>query len=174
MSSTATGWRKLENGRTRSYQRRLARLRRRRRLRARLGDRKRNGRGRGPRGRGYAFASDVVRGLSSPRPRQALRKRRLWKTSPLSLRSTGVGPSGRRVPKRLMQASSMARSASLARPRRANSKPMTSVVAVDDDGQVGPAVPSTEYVSHVRGPPLVALLRDADAPPHPGSWRPDT
>jgi len=33
-------------------------------------------------------------------------KRRLWKTRPLSLRSSGVSPSGRRVPKRLMHASS--------------------------------------------------------------------
>jgi hypothetical protein len=37
-----------------------------------------------------------------------LRKRRLWKMSPLSLRTPGVSPGGRRVPKRRMQAPSSA------------------------------------------------------------------
>src|SRR5215472_3086434 len=55
--------------------------------------------------------------------RQAARKRRLWKIRPLSLRTTGVGPSGRSVPNRARQASSSARSVSFARPRKANSKP---------------------------------------------------
>ena len=41
--------------------------------------------------------------------------------SPLSERTTGVAPGGRSVPNRARQASSSARSASLARPRRANS-----------------------------------------------------
>jgi hypothetical protein len=56
-----------------------------------------------------------------PVSRQAARKRRLCKISPLSLRITGVEPSGRSVPKRARQASSSARSASLARPCKANS-----------------------------------------------------
>ena len=56
-----------------------------------------------------------------PSPPVAPRQRR--KPSPLSWRSTGVSPAGRSVPKRVRHAISSARSASWARPRRANSQP---------------------------------------------------
>src|SRR5215831_8865606 len=81
---------------------------------------------------------------------------------PLSELMTGVSPVGRSVPNRFRHASSSARSASLARPRKANSWPMSfAVVAIDHCGEVGPAVRPTIHVGYVGGPVLVAARNDA-------------
>jgi hypothetical protein len=71
-----------------------------------------------------------------------------------------VGPGGRNVPKRARQASSSTRSASLARPRKASH---CAVVAINNRGQVTPAVGATRHVGEVHGPALIALLRTAPA-----------
>jgi hypothetical protein len=66
--------------------------------------------------------------------------------SSLSDLRTGVGPCGRRVPNRARQASSSACSASLARPRKANSWP------------------TTARMRHVHSPPLIAGRGDTASP----------
>ncbi len=72
----------------------------------------------------------------------------------------GVEPTGRRVPKRMRQATSIARSPSSAHPRTTNASPISSLIMPIHHGdQMPPPILPTGHMRYIQGPAPLTRCR---------------